>query len=181
VAKKIELRLMTEIGLAVALVVILDLFKLWRAPQGGSVTLAVVPLIVVAFRHGLPAGMMAGGVAGVIKLFLGPYIIHPAQAILDYPLAFMFIGLAGLFYEGFQRTDVKRNLFLAAGVGVGFLARFACHFVTGLIFFGHYAPEGTPVVIYSLTYNLSFIIPEGLLTFVAVLALSYKRGIFTGR
>lgn len=179
--EKIELRLMTEIGLAVALVVILDLLKLWRAPQGGSVTLALVPLIVVAFRHGLPAGIMAGGIAGIVKLFLGPYIVHPLQAILDYPLAFLLVGLAGLFYSGFQKTQNKKYFYLAAGVFLGFFARFISHFISGLVFFGHYAPEGTPVVVYSLTYNLSFIIPEALLTFVVVLALSYKRGIFQRR
>ncbi len=179
--KKLELRLMTEIGLAVALVVILDLIKLWRAPQGGSVTLALVPLMVIAFRHGLLAGVMAGGIAGVVKLFLGPYIVHPLQAILDYPLAFLLVGLAGLFYAGFQRADNRRYLYLAGGIALGFFARFVSHFISGLVFFGHYAPEGTPVVLYSLTYNLSFIVPEAILTFVVVLALSYQRGIFPRR
>jgi len=172
---------MTEIGLAVALVVILDFLKIWRAPQGGSVTLALVPLMVVAFRHGLPAGVMAGGIAGVVKLFLGPYIVHPVQAILDYPLAFLLVGLAGLFYSGFQRSENKKYIFLAGGVALGFFARFLSHFLSGVVFFGHFAPEGTPVVLYSLTYNLSFIIPEALLTFVVVLALSYQRGIFPRR
>ena len=176
--KQIDIRLMTEIGLAVALVVILDLLKLWRAPQGGSVTLALVPIMLIAFRHGLVPGLLAGGLAGVLKLFFGPYVVHPVQAILDYPLAFMLLGLAGVFCYHFQNSPNRKPLYLGAGVLVGLLGRFMSHFLAGIVFFGHYAPEGTPVAIYSLTYNLGFLVPEGLLTFAVLLALSYHRPLF---
>ena len=36
------------------------------------------------------------------------------------------------------------------------------------MFFGHYAPEGTPAIIYSLTYNATYIVPEAIATIVII-------------
>jgi thiamine transporter len=43
---------------------------------------------------------------------------------------------------------------------VGGAGRLACSFVSGIIFFGANAPEGQPVWLYSLVYNLSYIVPS---------------------
>lgn len=43
-------------------------------------------------------------------------------------------------------------------VGVGLRA--FCHFLSGVWFFGQYAPEGTAVWMYSLVYNAQYIVPE---------------------
>ena len=81
-----------------ALATILDMFKLTKLPNGGSVTLgAMVPIILMALLYGPEVGFLTGFLYGLIKLILGPYILHPLQVLFDYPLPFMALGLAGYF------------------------------------------------------------------------------------
>lgn len=93
-----RLIVMMEIAVMAALAYALSFVKfggLW--PQGGSISLVMIPIIVLAFRRGWMAGVVAGFLVGIIKLLLGGYVVHPVQLILDYPLPYAVIGLAGLF------------------------------------------------------------------------------------
>ncbi len=49
---------------------------------------------------------------------------------------------------------------------MGVAARFVCHFLSGIIFFGSYAPAGQAVWVYSLTYNLLYLVPEAVFSVV---------------
>ena len=160
---KPNVKVMVEGALAAALTVALSYVKLWEMPQGGSITLEAIPLLVFSLRRGVRPGLGAGAVAGLLQLMLGGYIVHPVQAVLDYPLAFGALGLAG-----FTRKP------LWAGVVLGSVARFACHVLSGAVFFGSYAPKGTNVWVYSLTYNGSYMLPN-LVIAVVVVALLWPR------
>lgn len=154
---KSSTRILVESALAAALTVALSYLKIWHMPQGGSITLENVPIIILALRHGPKAGMGAGFVAGLLQLMLGGYVVHPAQALLDYPLAFGALGLAG-----FLRKP------LWGGVILGSTARFLCHVLSGVIFFASYAPEGTNVWAYSAVYNGSFMAPNAILSIIVI-------------
>jgi thiamine transporter len=75
--------------------------------------------------------------------------VHPAQFILDYPLAFGLLGLAGFF----ERWPV-------VGVVVGVTGRFVSHFVSGVIYFAEFAPQGMSPIIYSAIYNGTYLVPS---------------------
>lgn len=137
-------RYLAESALCVGLSVVFSEIKLFRLPQGGSVTLEIVPLILLALRWGLLRGAFAGAAAGVLQMILGGYVVHPVQGFLDYPLAYAALGLAAL--GGSARLGT-----LVAG-----LARLACHVVSGVVFFASYAPEGTAPLAYALVYNGGF-------------------------
>lgn len=92
-------------------------------------------------------------------------IYYPTQIILDYPLAFGALGLAGAF----------RNR-PVIGVGVGILGRFACHFISGVVFFGQYAWAGWNVYAYSAAYNATYLVPEFIIN-GAVIFLLLKRNL----
>jgi thiamine transporter len=155
---------LTEIGVAVALSMILSMIRVYRMPQGGSVSLEMLPIFYVALRSGGGVGILAGLAFGLVKLLLGPYIVHPLQLILDYPLAFAFLGLAGFF----RRYQV-------IGIILGGLGRFLMHVVSGAVFFATYAPEGTNVWLYSATYNASYIVPELIISIIVMLVLGLGR------
>jgi thiamine transporter len=93
-----------------------------------------------------------------------PYIFHPAQVLLDYPLAFGALGLAGFFQ--------KRPLI---GVVAGITGRFLMHFVSGVVFFGIYAPEGMNPLVYSAIYNGSYLIPELVISGVIIYMLQKSK------
>jgi len=144
---KFTTRITTHIGLALALTAVLSIFKIYELPNGGSVTLgSMLPVLLIALFYGPEIGLLTGFLYGIISLILGPWIVHPVQVLFDYPLAFMALGLAGFF---------KSNKYLGAIVGI--FGRFICHFISGAVFFGSYAPKGQSPYIYSLLYNGSYL------------------------
>jgi len=130
-------------------------------PQGGSITIAsMVPLLWFALRRGLRWGVEAGLIYGLVHMVISGDIYYPAQILLDYPLAFGALGLAGAF----QNKPL-------VGVGVGIFGRFMCHFVSGAIFFGQYAWAGWNVFAYSAIYNASYLVPEFIIDTIIIYTL----------
>ena len=149
---------LAEIGVAIALAAVLGQVRLFVMPQGGSVSLELLPIIFVAVRRGVVPAATAGLLYGLLQLGLpGAFVFHPAQAALDYPLAFMSLAVAGF-------VDVRGWRSLAVAVALALTARFACHFLSGLIFFAAYAPGWEASWLYAATYNLLYLVPEGVLT-----------------
>ena len=166
---KIQTKILTEVVAMVALAGILEFisgFIPFTMPEGGRVTLAaMVPIFFVAVRRGPRVGILAGIAFGLVVLIEEPFVYHPIQFLLDYPLAFGALGLAGFF----------RKLPLV-GVAVGIAGRFVCHFISGLVFFASYAPAGMNPALYSAIYNAWYLIPELVISEIVMFILM-RRGI----
>ncbi len=147
---KSSTKIIAEIVTFVALATALSYIKLFSLPQGGSVTAgSMVPILWLALRRGAKVGLSAAAVYGCVQLVLEPFMVHPAQVLLDYPIAFGMLGLAGFF---------QNRPFL--GVNVGIVGRFLAHFISGLVYFADYAPKGMHPIVYSTIYNGSYLLPE---------------------
>lgn len=141
---KFDTRIIVYGSVSITLSFILSYIRLYRFPQGGSVTpAAMLPLILYSVMFGPLPGMIAGLAFGMLKLMQDAYILHWAQFLLDYPLAYGTVALAGLY---------KNNNLTLSCVTVGF-GRFFMSFLSGVIFFGMYAPEGMSPWLYSLIVN----------------------------
>jgi thiamine transporter len=158
-----DTRVLTEAALAVALSFVLGLLVLFEMPFGGSVSLEMIPLILLALRQGWKVGVVAGAAYGLLDLAIDPYVVQPLQVLLDYPLAFGALGLAGLF------KPTVRGAILGATVAV--LARFSCHCLSGVIFFASYAPDGWNPFLYSAAYNAAYLAPSLGIALLAVVVL----------
>jgi thiamine transporter len=158
-----DTRVLAEAALAVALAFVLGLIKVFQMPFGGSISLEMVPLILLALRQGPWVGIVAGAAYGLLDLAIEPFVVHPVQVFLDYPLAFGVLGLAGFF------QPTVRGAILGTIVAV--LARFLCHFVSGVVFFASYAPKGWNPFVYSAAYNAAYLVPSLVIALVAVVAL----------
>lgn len=168
-----KVRILAEIGMAVALAVVFNFLPLWKMPQGGSVSLEMLPILIIAFRWGGVPGMAAGLVYGLVQLAINPYIVHPVQLILDYPLPYMLVGIAG-FIPLKAQVDSARYAILLFAVLLGGAARFVSHLLSGVIFFSQYAPEGQSPWLYSAIYNGSYMIPSLIISFLIILPLLKK-------
>ena len=159
--KKTDIRALTVSSLMIALATVLGMVKLFSMPQGGSVTLlSILPIAVCGYLLGTRRGIMAGFCVGLINLIFGPYVIHPIQLLMDYPIAFGAVGLAGLTRNG------KNGL--TTGYLIGLAARYVCAVLSGVIFFGEYAPEGFNAWTWSLWYNFTYLAVEGLITVIVI-------------
>ena len=143
-------RVLAEIAIFTALATALSLIVIYVMPQGGSITLAsMVPIIWLALRRGPKIGIATGILYGIIQFMLLPYAIDPIQVLLDYPLAFAVLGLAGFF----QTRPV-------VGAAVSIAGRFVMHFIAGVVYWAPiYAPNLDPIT-YSAAYNGSYLLPE---------------------
>lgn len=172
-----------ECAVLTALAIVLDylskfifsfLEPLW--PAGGGITLCMVPMVFIAYRHGNLWGIGAGLVYSVIQIITGWYT--PAGGLgaiilcvlLDYVLAYAVLGCSGIIAKPF-----KNNL---VGYGVGAFAvcmlRFVCSFLSGAILWGSWgmAWDGFKSIwAYSFVYNISYMLPNAVITAAVIVAI----------
>ncbi|MGN1159983.1 MAG: energy-coupled thiamine transporter ThiT [Lachnospiraceae bacterium] len=146
-------------GVAMALAIVTSEIKFARLPMGGSITLfSMLFIVLIGYWYGAKAGLLTGFAYGLLQFVLDPVFYSPLQLLVDYPLAFGALGLSGFF------CSKKHGLLI--GYIAGVLGRYFFAVLSGVIFFGHYAPEGTPALIYSLGYNATYIVPEAVVTLI---------------
>ena len=168
--KKTDVKGLVLSAIFVALYLVLNQITLFRMPQGGSITaLSMLAISLCGFTLGTRRGVMAGLCAGLLSMIFNPYIIHPIQMLLDYPLA-----VGALAFGGFLRN--KKGGLLTSYI-FGVICRYICAFVSGTVFFGAYAPEGFNAVTWSLWYNLLYIDIEAAIS-IAVLCIPPVRNAF---
>ncbi len=159
-------------GICLALAYALSYVKLFSNPQGGSMTLAsMLPLMLFSYFYGTRKGVFLGLIYGLLQSLQNPYIIHPAQFLLDYPIAFSMIGLAGTFKNLKNLPHAVR--FGLGGVLAGVM-RFLSSFLSGVFAFGAYAPTGQSVWVYSLLYNSVILLDAALAVAIGIL-LNYNK------
>ena len=141
-------------ALSIALSFILSYIKIFRMPNSGSVTLAsMLPLMLFAASYGVGPGLLAGAAYGLLQYLQGGYFVHPIQFLLDYPIAFALIGLAGLYK--YMPTAWSQWSIYAAMV-LGALGRCISATLAG-IFYWETAPWA------SLVYNGAYLVPDTLI------------------
>lgn len=162
-----SVQMIAEAGVAIALSYVLSLFKIYQMPQGGSVSLSMLPIMFFAVRWGGVQGMIVGALFGLLKLLINPYIIHPVQLIMDYPLPYAFLGLAGISYM----KDKSKFVGYVPFIILAYVLKFLTHFLSGLIYFPEYAPEGMTPAYYSFLYNLQYSLPELIISIIVIALL----------
>ena len=171
-------------ALCIAIAFVLSYIKLFSMPLGGSITLAsMLPLMISANRSGLKWGLLAGLVYGFLQYFQGGYVVHWLQFLLDYPIAFMAIGLGGL---------VRGEKNLVFSVLIGGVARFIFHLVSGMLVFGEYVMIGADAVtgvafgemlsanfVASFVYNAPYLLADVAICAVIALLPPFRKAIRT--
>ena len=170
---------LVEMSILVALAFVLDyvanIYSGWFWPFGGSISISLVPLAVIAFRYGWVAGFLSGFTMGLLQLLTGAYIMHTIQVLFDYPLPYAVLGFAGFFASKVNAVEVgRRSLYIWLATGIGSIARLVCHIISGVVFFADYAPEGMNPVVYSVGYNTPFVLASYILSAI-ILVILYKR------
>ena len=167
-----SVRALCEGAILVAAAQLLSYLRLWRMPWGGSVVLAMVPIMLYAIRWGFARGLFAGFVFGILQFTLdGGFAIGWQSIIGDYLLAYTAVGFAGLCRG--RKGAVFTGTLLGGGV------RFLVHFVVGATVWAAYMPEEffgmtmTSPWFYSLLYNLAYMIPNIAVTLL-VFAVLYR-------
>lgn len=178
-----------EAAILAAIAFLLDLATsfIGKMPQGGSISLAMVPVLIMGFRHGLKGGLLTGFLLGLLQTVMGyTTIVHPVQGFLDYFAAFTVVGAGGIFYKQIQNSLHPLNkgrliLYVTLAAFLGSFLRFAAHTLAGAVFFAEFAGD-QPVLLYSAGYNASYMIPTFIIcTIILVLMLLTSKALIVNR
>lgn len=163
--------MLAKAALCIALAYLMGMIRMYRAPMGGSATLAsLLPLILFAMAFGPLEGLLAGFTFGLLNLLLDPYVIHPVQMLVDYPMAYGAVALCCAA----RLVPVSDRWRLPIAVVLGYLGKFCMAVISGVVFFANNAAEEGALV-YSLVYNFSYIWPELLISLAISLVPGMNR------
>lgn len=169
-SKKMGTKQLVFCAMAMALATVTSMIKVYEFPFGGSITLCSMLFIcLIGWIYGPVAGVLTGFSYGVMQFLMGPYILTPIQVLVDYPLAFGALGLAGFFH--------KSKHGLVKGYVAGILGRYVFAVISGWIFFGEYAWEGWNPLPYSLAYNGAYIFAEAAITILILLVPAVAKSL----
>ena len=165
--KRRSVRALTEGAILIALAEILSFLPLYKLPWGGSIDLAMLPVILFCVRWGFGPGMIMAFAHGLLQtLFEGGIAIGWQSIIGDYLVAYAVLGLAGLFKGKFCMATL-----------VACVARFLVHYVVGATIWAEYMPETffgmtmTTPWFYSALYNGAYMVPDTVMILVIFLLL----------
>lgn len=166
---KLTIKMMTIVSMCSAISYVLYLIEFIKYPQGGGISLfSMLPVMLLSILYGRTAGLTGGFIFGLLKLLNGATVVHPAQFLLDYVLSAMALGLAGTF-----GTDKKIKIIFGGLFAVALSV--LIYIISGVVYFGQYAPEGMNIWIYSIIYNCTSAGVEGLLSVIILAILPIKR------
>lgn len=163
-------RRLVESAILLALGFILSFIKLPISPVTTISLISMLPVVIIAYKYGTSWGLLCGLVHGLLQMVEGGVDTPPTEnffsymlvVLLDYLLAFSFIGFAGLV----RKVVANPSLAISLCCVVGITARFICSFLSGGIIWAVYAPEGQSPWVYSLIINGTKFAVEGALTIV---------------
>lgn len=163
----LSLKTITRIAILSALSVTLSYIRIYQLPQGGNISLGMIPILFAYVYLDKPAAILTAIISGILQYLPDPFFLNPLQWLLDYPLAWGALALPVIL-----PNRISKNLKTLAGGIIGGIGRFAFHFLSGMLYFAMLAPEETNPFIYVVTYILSHLIPSVAITIIVVLILN---------
>ena len=159
-ARKWSARMIAFGGLCIALSYILSCIRLYRMPQGGSVTPgSMLPLMLFAAAFGVGPGLLAGAVYGLLQYLQGGWFLNIWQFLLDYVLAYAALGITGLAKHWKGKWGLYAAMLIAA------VCRAVSATLAGILFW-----ETAPWA--SLVYNGTYLIPETVICIVLAILVA---------
>ena len=169
-----DARALTYGAICVALAFALSYIKFFSLPQGGSVTFAsMLPIILYSYMFGTRKGLVVGVVYGMLQFIQSPQFYQPMQALLDYPIAFGALGVAGIARK-IPYIKGKMLAEFAVGATVAIVLRYFSHVVSGYYVFSSWKMEGYTAVSWAFVYNAFVFADLAIVLVVGLLALSTK-------
>ena len=163
---KIKTAALVECAVMIAIATILSLIKIDWLLGGGITVCSMLPLVLIAHRHGTKTGLLAAFAYSVLQLVLGMDNVRYATnvwmafaiAFLDYVLAYTVIGLSAVFDKKIRNPYCA----IAAGIVFSFSLRLLCHFLSGWLIWEALWPNdrGWAAPVWSLAYNAAYMVPE---------------------
>ena len=182
--KNTNISTLTECAVMLALAFALSCAKLFEMPMGGSVTIAsMLPIMLISVKYGVGTGLATSGLYAFTQLMQAfasanvfPYCETGKALVIcilfDYIVPFTLLGLAGIFHKMRLTKNTEINIYVGI-IGVVVL-RFLCHFITGVVIWDQWAPDGMGKYLYSFLYNGGFLSIDFIICIVCAVLMFRK-------
>ncbi len=161
---KLDVKAMAYLSMFIALEIVLNrLFNLFPGqPQGGNISMDLLPIIMAGYLMGSGYGLLAGFMVCILHFVLGFASFYgPWSVVLDYLIPLSIVGIASLF------KNIKVGKYeIYTGIIVTMILKFISHYLSGAWLFAEYAPEGMNPWIYSFGYNIAYCLPSLVLCYI---------------
>ncbi|MBP3437276.1 MAG: energy-coupled thiamine transporter ThiT [Clostridia bacterium] len=170
VSRKSKTKKLVVCSAFVALSVVLSLFTLWELPMGGSVTPAsMLPVLLIGVLYGSRWGLGSAFLVSLFQVFQAlikgnvfPYcqttLVLLVCILFDYIVPYTILGLSGMLRK--VSLGKWKNFGVYLGMFVCVFLRFLCHFFTGITIWGQWDDGVLGGILYSISYNGSFLLPD---------------------
>ena len=137
---------MTVIGIMATITNLLNPVKLVPFPQGGGFSLlSVLPIMILSIIYGMEEALLCAIIVAALQAILKPPFF-PLQLPLDYFGSMMALAFTPMF-------GVVKKFNLTLGATLAGLLSIWFSVLSGVVFFGEFAPEGMNIWKYSIGYN----------------------------
>ncbi len=169
---KLDTKAISYMALFVAMQVVLEFVCkiIPGQPQGGSITLSLIPIFLGAYLMGAGYGLIIGVASALIQFVLGlAQYWGPWSMLLDYVVPLTIIAIAPCF------KNIKlKNGEIYIGIVIGMILKYGSHVLSGAWLFASYAPKNMNPWVYSLGYNLIYNFWTLVITYIAF-SIIYPR------
>lgn len=156
-------------GVISALTLVLAAIRI-PLPTGSNITCGSwIPLMILALVCDYRLSIVTGWICGILVMFLLPgwEAVHWAQIFVQQLVCFSCLGYAGVF-------GCDKRWKILCGVCLAVVIRITAHVLSGVVFYSQNAWDGWGAWGYSLAYNLSSRLPEGILSAVIIMLLPLR-------
>jgi len=162
---KFTIKEMVELSLLVALAIVFDFIpKIRIGATGGSISLTMLPLFIIAFRFNFVKTFIASGIVyGLLTCLFDGYGF--ATYPFDYLLGFGLISLTALFRKLVFSTRLPiylQLIYFSLGILIGGFARIIGSTLSSIIIYQY-------TFWASITYNVAYIVPSVLFSLAILL------------
>ena len=166
--KQHTVREIVEEGVLISLAFVLNFIKIPVGPTGGSINFQMLPLMIIALRHGPQHGFIAGGIVyGLLTCLTDGYgfACYP----FDYLIGFGSVAVMGFFrkfiFSKEQNTyNVKGLIFIFVAGLLATVVRYIGSNVSSIVVYGYTLKA-------ALNYNAFYIPLSGLISTIAFMAI----------
>ena len=157
------------ISIYCALAIVLDYIKSFipflNMPSGGSINIALIPIVIASFHMGTSEGVIVGFLWWLISSLLGlnNQFLSISQYFFDYVIPSCIVGISSLFYK-------KHNIFeIELGIIVMMIFRTICLIYSGAVFW----PDGVAAgSLQAYSFSIGYNLPYSLATLVMLLIVT---------
>lgn len=161
---KLNVKAIAYLSMFIALQIVLQfVFSLFPGqPQGGSISMDLLPIILASYLMGSGYGLLTGFLVCILHFVLGLATFYgPWSVVLDYLIPLSIVGASSLF------KNIKAGQYtIYTGIIITMILKFVSHYLSGAWLFAEYTPEGMNPWVYSFGYNITYCLPTLILCYI---------------